>query len=518
MDELPLLELFTRLREAGLPLGIPDYEAVVQALQKGYGLPDRAALARLCQTLWVRSTDERQLFDYYFEQFFGLPQREITDETEIRKILKSIAITDPQQIRHRNLQVWEVTHAVFRTLGYAFLFAGLGLGASLTIRGVQTQLTQPTNIPADVTHILRTTTTQPSPTSLPSPSKPSSTPQPIKLPRTKEQTARVEQWRRINQLISQATESFWQLTALLVGGALIVGGLWLFRAFLQRPPKPINPLEPDSQRQRSRITPRQTQPQMVQEIKDKVQAAQIIRQVMHQSVSQAGNRSRLLVFHDYLPVTQRQMKQSWRHLRRMVREGLATELDVEATVHRIAHDGMLLHPVLVARRTNRTELVLLIDQDGSMVPFHSLSARLVETALRGGRLGKAGAYYFHNCPVDYLYNDPMHQEAEPIEEVLRGFQRDRTAVLIFSDAGAARGGLNPERADLTVTFLQQLKQHVRYVAWLNPMPKPRWTTSTAKEIALHVPMFEATRQGLDEAIDALRGRHHALAALLGGQK
>jgi len=37
VDELPLLELFTRLREAGVPLGIPDYEAALQALQKGYG-------------------------------------------------------------------------------------------------------------------------------------------------------------------------------------------------------------------------------------------------------------------------------------------------------------------------------------------------------------------------------------------------------------------------------------------------------------------------------------------------
>jgi hypothetical protein len=161
--------------------------------------------------------------------------------------------------------------------------------------------------------------------------------------------------------------------------------------------------------------------------------------------------------------------------------------------------------------------VLLIDQDGSMVPFHSLSARLVETALRGGRLGKVEAYYFHNCPVDYLYHDPMHQESEPIEDVLKGFHRDRTAVLIFSDAGAARGGLSLERADLTATFLQQLKAQVRYIAWLNPMPQQRWATSTAREIALHVPMFEATRQGLDDAIDALRGRHKPSIDLIGGK-
>jgi hypothetical protein len=49
MKDLPLLELFTRLREAGLPLGIDDYQAVLQSLKAGYGLPDRAALARLCR-------------------------------------------------------------------------------------------------------------------------------------------------------------------------------------------------------------------------------------------------------------------------------------------------------------------------------------------------------------------------------------------------------------------------------------------------------------------------------------
>ncbi len=44
---LPLQELFTRLREAGLPLGLRDYEAVVVALQGGYGVEDRSALERL---------------------------------------------------------------------------------------------------------------------------------------------------------------------------------------------------------------------------------------------------------------------------------------------------------------------------------------------------------------------------------------------------------------------------------------------------------------------------------------
>ena len=67
-DELPLLELFTRLRQAGLPLGMNEYQLVLQALQSGFGIPDREALARLCRTLWVKSEEDQLLFNYHFEQ------------------------------------------------------------------------------------------------------------------------------------------------------------------------------------------------------------------------------------------------------------------------------------------------------------------------------------------------------------------------------------------------------------------------------------------------------------------
>ncbi|NWF61469.1 MAG: hypothetical protein HXY43_20010 [Fischerella sp.] len=79
-------------------------------------------------------------------------------------------------------------------------------------------------------------------------------------------------------------------------------------------------------------------------------------------------------------------------------------------------------------------------------------------------------------------------------------------VLIFSDAGAARGGLSLERLELTEKFLNQLKQKARYIAWLNPMAKERWFGTTAGEIAPLVPMFDFSHQGLDGVIDVLRGR------------
>lgn len=231
-----------------------------------------------------------------------------------------------------------------------------------------------------------------------------------------------------------------------------------------------------------------------------------------QAVLQANSKKESIPYNpfiltsEYFPVTERQMKQIWRYLRRPVREGAATELDVEATINQIGRQGLWSQPVLVPRRVNRAEMLLLIDQDGSIVPFDTLSRRLSATALRGGRLGKASIYYFHNCPIDYLYHDPHHQQAVSVSHIVTHFCSERTAVLIFSDAGAACGGFSEERYHLTEAFLEKLKQRVRYISWLNPIPRKRWHGTTAGEISLLVPMFEVSRPGLQDAIGVLRGR------------
>jgi uncharacterized protein with von Willebrand factor type A (vWA) domain len=332
-QEPPLLELFNRLRNWGLPLGIDEYKLLLYALQEGFGLPDRAALARLCKTLWVKSLEEERLFDYHFEQVMHNP-----------------------------------------------------------------------------------TSSQKSAPALPAAAAGS------------ELAARTEDEIRVAQAILQAssTEEFFF--------------------------------------------------------------------------------NRYITSDEYFPVTCRQIKQSWRHLRRPIREGPPVELNVEATVKEIGRKGMLLEPVLEPRRTNHAELLLLIDQGGSMTPFHLLSRRLQETIFRGGHLEKVGIYYFHNCPTEYLYHDPAHNEFERIEEVLNSRYSQQAGVLVFSDAGAARGGINNERIELTKIFLDLFKRRFRYIAWLNPLPHSRWTGTTAGVVKQSVPMFDLSRRGLDNAISVLRGR------------
>jgi hypothetical protein len=233
---------------------------------------------------------------------------------------------------------------------------------------------------------------------------------------------------------------------------------------------------------------------------------QVVQAVRHSRRDNELERPRYSLLTEYFPVTKRQMKQSWRYLRRPVREGAATELDVEATVEKMGPEAFLLQPVLLPPRSNRTDLVLMIDQEGSMVPFHALSRQLVETAERGGRLRQTRVFYFHDYADEYLYRHPALLNAQLIDEVLAEVG-ERAVVLIFSDAGAARGNFDLERVKWTQEWIEQLQQSVQYVAWLNPMPRESWQHTTAGEIKRFMPMFEMSRQGMNRAISVLRGRY-----------
>ncbi len=232
---------------------------------------------------------------------------------------------------------------------------------------------------------------------------------------------------------------------------------------------------------------------------------QAVQAILHMASEDQLPYKRFVRSDEYFPVTRRQMKQSWRHLRQPVREGAPVELDVNKTVKRIERQGLLLEPVVVPRHVNRVEMLLLIDQGGSMTPFHPLSARLIQTAQRGGRLTNIGVYYFRNYPAGLLFRTPSHQKSVPLQAVLESLHYSRSSVLIFSDAGAARGHFSRDRYEGTKTFLRQLTEHVRYKAWLNPMPAERWIDSTAQSIEQFIPMFDISRRGLESAINVLRG-------------
>jgi uncharacterized protein with von Willebrand factor type A (vWA) domain len=241
------------------------------------------------------------------------------------------------------------------------------------------------------------------------------------------------------------------------------------------------------------------------------------------------SRAQYALTGEYQPVSQRQMKQGWRYLRRMKRSGVPVELDLPATVQKAGMEGLLYEPVLVPVRTNQAQLLLLVDRGGSMVPFHALGADLAHTAAASGRLGRFGAYFFTNLPIpsqaptadpegvpsDYTcYRSPGLAFEESLAHILAKFNLSETSILVFSDAGAARRRWNLERVVATarlIAFLQRRKPLA--LVWLNPIPADRWKPAgpgskpahSAQAIASFTHMFPVDRQGLAAVIDALRG-------------
>jgi uncharacterized protein len=208
-----------------------------------------------------------------------------------------------------------------------------------------------------------------------------------------------------------------------------------------------------------------------------------------------------------LPVTKRQMKRAWRYYRRMRRTGPAVELDVEATIEEIYRRGIFLKPVMIPRRLNQARMLVLMDEQGSMVPFRRVTQALLESATQSG-LARASVFFFHDVPGRHLFHDPWLSRPEVVERVLGTFID--SGVLIISDGGAARGRVDPNRFTQTKEFIQKVRWYTPNVAWLNPTPTERWPGTTAENIREQctIPMFELDRAGLDAAVGVLKGKGH----------
>jgi uncharacterized protein with von Willebrand factor type A (vWA) domain len=249
----------------------------------------------------------------------------------------------------------------------------------------------------------------------------------------------------------------------------------------------------------------------------------------------SGLPSPFLVLRPQHPVSERDVAQIWRRLRRPVRQGPPTELDVDATLQRYARTGLVTAPVLIPPRANTARLLLLVDRDGSMTPYHGLVDHVVSSIVRAGRLDAITVAYFRNTPgrsldrsalaalpdtftsrldpileripalgTGRVYRDPQLLTPWPVTDLLDTVAGG-SAVAVVSDAGALRGSFVMTRLFDTVAFLLAVVARGAATAWLNPVDADRWLDTTAGQIARHVPMYPLTRDGMYRAVDALRG-------------
>lgn len=245
---------------------------------------------------------------------------------------------------------------------------------------------------------------------------------------------------------------------------------------------------------------------------------------------------RPFVFEPQFPLSYREVAQAWRRLRRPVRTGPPIELDIEGTIEQHCRMGVASSVVLRPRRRNVARLLLLVDRQGSMAPFHRFCDEVCAAIQQAGRFEETALYYFHNVPAEGaddevleqledelfplldpilpqinslaegdLYTDSDLFDLKPLAEVLEQ-QAKGASVVILSDAGAGRGQYRVSRLLDTLAFLKALKQYTSHFVWINPLAKRYWPNSTAGYLARHVPMFSLDRDGMYQAVNVLRGQ------------
>jgi len=249
-------------------------------------------------------------------------------------------------------------------------------------------------------------------------------------------------------------------------------------------------------------------------------------------------------------INYREMAQTWRRLRKPVRKGAKLELDIEATIERRCRQGVVAPIVLVPRQRNAARVLLLIDRQGSMTPFHRASDELSKALRQSANLDDVTIFYFHNVPAEgadetileplseqlfptmdtvlaeieplttgNVYKDAELLETYPLTQVLQMYA-EHAAVVLLSDGGAARKHYNALRLLDTVAFLKALRIYTSTVIWLNPLPAREgnpsdyWANTTAAQIARHIPMFPLNRWGLYQAVNVLRGQVYSVESPL----
>ena len=210
------------------------------------------------------------------------------------------------------------------------------------------------------------------------------------------------------------------------------------------------------------------------------------------------------------PVHPRLTRRSWRKVRRLLRRGTTGQVDIAATLTQLATQGRCLSPPLEAKRVNVLELLLLIDVDGSMVPFRFPRDCLLAT-VEPKHFERVEQYYFRNVPERFVYCSAKGADIRLFDDLFASLSPSRSVALIFSDGGAARGGYNSDRVTLTRAFLDQIQPHLHALVWVNPMPEDRWPDTTAAAIAsdlqhLGSAMFELSQPGVSQALSQLRNQ------------
>jgi len=215
------------------------------------------------------------------------------------------------------------------------------------------------------------------------------------------------------------------------------------------------------------------------------------------------------------PLTEVQMGEALKRLRRMIPSGPKDMVNVDETIYETMRNAGEIEIIFDRRLSDRLKIILMIDNGGwSMDPY----VEVVQTLFHYARsqFKDLKIYFFHNTIYSRVWQDPQRRyKPEPIEEFIR--KDPETRLIIVGDASMApyelihtNGAIYIDQMEVG-TGLERLKYLAnifRHSVWFNPQPEHDWRhTHTVGIIRQVFPMFELTLDGLEKAVQHLMARH-----------
>ena len=215
------------------------------------------------------------------------------------------------------------------------------------------------------------------------------------------------------------------------------------------------------------------------------------------------------------PLTESQIGEALKRLRRMVPVGPKDEINIEDTIRATTQNAGEIEIVFDRGLRDRLKVILMIDNGGwSMDPY----VELVQTLFNYARsqFKDVKTFYFHNTVYDFVWEDPPRRyKPQRISDFTTW--DPETRLVIVGDASMAPYELmatdgsiyiNERSGRPSMDQLNFLRQFFRHAVWLNPTPLRLWPmTRTIGIIGQVFPMFELTLDGLDRAVGSLMSRN-----------
>ena len=215
---------------------------------------------------------------------------------------------------------------------------------------------------------------------------------------------------------------------------------------------------------------------------------------------------------DQVTINTRNIKMALRRLRKLTREGLQDEFDLDNTITATAKNAGLLDVKYRSEKKNSVRVLLLIDIGGSM-DDHAKSCEQVFSAAKS-EFKSLDYFYFHNCVYENIWknNNRRHSEYLETENLLRIYSKN-TKLIFIGDALMSPyeitypgGSVEHWNEKPGVFYINKLVNYFDKVVWLNPEQGQNWQYSQSTMILRDLVkknMFQMNLKGIESAMKNL---------------